>query len=214
MKNFEGYLFTKLAAIGTKSEGPVYFLQQKDYSEIQIKKIAHPWEVDPMLHQFIARKVLVTGEIQDKLIIYKKVTEKKPETIPWISLHIDVPDNILWVNKMPGPVGPALQKQVTLGLYIQWPYTTPWQGTCPTTQVYEFEILTPTGKSLWKWSKGRRYKKQVTHVALEGMIQHEIDAKWTFYDKDIPVAGTYTLMGTFIPAKVEVRKSFEVKFAV
>jgi hypothetical protein len=38
MERFDGYLFSKLHLIGSKSEGPTYFLQQFDYKEYKGNK--------------------------------------------------------------------------------------------------------------------------------------------------------------------------------
>jgi hypothetical protein len=61
MARFDGYLFSKLALIGTKSEGPSYFLQQWDYREIPVVKRSFPWKPDPELHRFLDRKVTIWG---------------------------------------------------------------------------------------------------------------------------------------------------------
>ncbi len=214
MKNFKGLIFSKLSAIGTKSEGPAYFLQQVDYSELKIQKTTPAWEADPTLHQFIARKVVISGNLVDNYLCYDKIIEANSEKFPWVNIYLNLKGNTLWVNKMPPiPDIPTSPKGVQVGLYVQWPYTTPWHGTCPTSQIFDLEILPPTGKSLWKWSKGKKFKKQETEVALEGMIQHEFTAEWTYFEKEIPVEGTYTLVGTFFPTQSEVRKEFQVKFA-
>lgn len=214
MKQYEGYLLAKLAAIGTKSEGPAYFLQQKDNSELSIKKVADAWKPDSVLHQFIARKVVLSGDMQGNQLHYEKIVEINPDKMPWVSVGIDIPDNTLWVNKMPGLGAPGIQKHVQVNLYVQWPYTSPWQGAAPTSQIFDLEILTPSGKSLWKWSKGKSFKKQVTPVALEGMIRHEFKGQWGFIDKDIPVEGKYKVVGTFVPTNTVVSKEFVVKFAM
>lgn len=213
MKNHEGYLFTKLASIGSKSEGPTYYLQQNDNSELLIKKVADAWKPDPILHQFIARKVVVSGDMQGNQLHYEKIVETKPDKTPWVSVGIDLPGNTLWVNKMPGSEASGPQKHVQVSLYVQWPYITPLQGTAPTSQIFDLEILTPSGKSLWKWSEGKRFIKQVTKVALEGMIRHEFKGQWDFFDKDISAEGEYKVVGRFLPINGVVEKGFVVKFA-
>jgi len=75
MKTFKGYMFTKLDNIGSKSEGPKYFLQllEKPYDEVVVAKRVELWQEDPMLHQFLGKKVTIEGEIIDKKIKYQKV---------------------------------------------------------------------------------------------------------------------------------------------
>ncbi len=63
MEEFLGFLFVKLDAIGTKSEGPLYFLQLRDYQEISIvKKSPHLWEWDDELQKFLHTKVRIKGQ--------------------------------------------------------------------------------------------------------------------------------------------------------
>ncbi len=72
-KQFVGFLFSKLAHIGSKSEGPAYFLQKSDYTELPIKKHAQLWEVDPALQKLLATKVTVEGEMVGDTLIYTSV---------------------------------------------------------------------------------------------------------------------------------------------
>ena len=48
-QKFDGFLFSKLQAIGTRSEGPAYFLQEFDKKEVPILKHTMLWQVDPAL---------------------------------------------------------------------------------------------------------------------------------------------------------------------
>lgn len=73
---FDGYLFSKLAAIGTKSEGPIYLLQQPDYSELPIQKHTQPWSEDPALHRLLGKKVTVHGARIGDSISYETAAER------------------------------------------------------------------------------------------------------------------------------------------
>jgi hypothetical protein len=55
-------VFSKLHEIDSKSEGPTYFLQQRDYKELEIEKQAEPWEEDPNLQPYLGQKVVAGGE--------------------------------------------------------------------------------------------------------------------------------------------------------
>jgi hypothetical protein len=77
---FKGYLFAVLAAVGTRSEGPVYFLQEmktykdlKDIHVIRIKKKTNMWQEDPGLHPFLGKKVVIEGTITDDELDYTSV---------------------------------------------------------------------------------------------------------------------------------------------
>ena len=68
MDEITGVLYAKTAGVGTKSEGPIYYIKPLDdyanrWSEILVRKKTHLWENDPVLHKFIDKKVLILGEI-------------------------------------------------------------------------------------------------------------------------------------------------------
>jgi len=73
MNTLSGYLFSKLMNIGTRSEGPQYFLQQFDYKEIVVIKQAEPWKEDPILHPLLNKKVTVEGELTSDGLIYSAI---------------------------------------------------------------------------------------------------------------------------------------------
>lgn len=78
MNTFNGYLFAKLANIGTRSEGAEYYLQQPDYTEVRVIKQVNLWEEDPVLHPLLANKVEITGTlIDDEGIKYEQVDAPK-----------------------------------------------------------------------------------------------------------------------------------------
>jgi len=70
---YGGYLFCKLENIGTKSEGPSYYLQQWDNSEVHIIKNGILWQNDPQLDEHLNTKVTITGTIQDGQLRYTKI---------------------------------------------------------------------------------------------------------------------------------------------
>lgn len=72
MEKLAGYLFAKLDAIGARSEGPVYYIQQYDYKEQVIIKQANLWEEDPVLHPLIAQKIVLLGTVTPEGIEYQK----------------------------------------------------------------------------------------------------------------------------------------------
>lgn len=78
LKEFHGFLFSKLDAIGSRSEGPAYFLQQFNTTEIPVVKKAYRWQEDPVLQKHIATKVIIAGTLEGKKIEYEKITEYEP----------------------------------------------------------------------------------------------------------------------------------------
>ena len=80
MKEISGFLFSKLGRIGTRSEGPDYFLQQFDRSKspivekvIPIHKEVHLFEKDPILQKYLAMEVAIDGRILDGYLHYKEI---------------------------------------------------------------------------------------------------------------------------------------------
>ena len=78
MKNYEGFLFSRLFRIQSKSEGPEYFLQQLIQEvDIPIKKDAELHEEDKILQEFLGKKVIVSGEFVEDKIVYSGIVKKE-----------------------------------------------------------------------------------------------------------------------------------------
>lgn len=73
-----GFLFSKLGALGTRSEGPQYFLQTFDGREIAIIKHATLWQTDPELQRHIATKVTIEGEMTGPTLSYRSIRPYNP----------------------------------------------------------------------------------------------------------------------------------------
>lgn len=73
MKELEGFLFSKLGRIGSKSEGPDYYLQLFDSTEIPIVKKVHLWQEDPLLQKHLATKVILSGHFDGGFFHYEKI---------------------------------------------------------------------------------------------------------------------------------------------
>ncbi len=80
MEKFNGYLFAKLFRIGSRSEGPEYFLQQWDRQQrtkdTHVRKNTQPWKIDPVLHRYLAMKVIISGKLEEEEIRYEDITIK------------------------------------------------------------------------------------------------------------------------------------------
>lgn len=163
MEIFDGYLFSKLDCIGSRSEGPKYFLQYLDYKEDVVVKRVHLWEEDPDLHKFLNKKVTIEGRLSVKGIFYDKISEYKPrkEAVGENMLEVELSTggtDILWVNKMPG--GSQTSQCMDLILLVRWPFRSIWKGQCPTTQLYDFWIEF-NGKAIWRWSDGKMFAEVI-----------------------------------------------------
>ena len=81
MNILTGHLFSKLAKIKSKSEGPIYFLQEIDFEkgeilgEVVVIKQAELWEEDSQLQIFLGKKVSIEGESTPDGISYKAIGE-------------------------------------------------------------------------------------------------------------------------------------------
>ena len=71
MTEFNGFLYSKLQNMGTRSEGPAYYLQQADYQgDVLVEKRSSPWEADDLLQKFLGMKVKMIGEIVGDALRY------------------------------------------------------------------------------------------------------------------------------------------------
>ena len=68
-----GYLVSRTERIGTKSEGPEYYLRLEDGREIHVIKNADLWKEDPRLQEKVGVEVWVLGTLVDGEMIYKEV---------------------------------------------------------------------------------------------------------------------------------------------
>ena len=214
MEKFDGYLFSKLHLIGSKSEGPAYFLQQFDYKEIVVIKHANLWQEDPVLHKCLGKKVTVEGKMSSSGIVYEKIMDyvhrRRAAEEKRLEVGLKLGTDILWVNKM--PPAPQPSQCMDLTLLVKWPYRSIWEGLCPTTQIYDFSIE-HEDKTIWRWSEGRIFAQVITPVHIPGGDYHEFPEVWKIDPDDIESEGTYTARALFIASGQEVSKDFEIKFA-
>lgn len=79
-QTFNGYLFSKLDAINSKSEEPHYYLQGFDNAETTIEKKAPKYHDDPKLRAHLATKVVVTGSLNGKELSYSSIDKYVPKS--------------------------------------------------------------------------------------------------------------------------------------
>jgi hypothetical protein len=82
-KTLKGLVYVKHGQVGTKSEGPEYFLQTRD-GDYQLTKMAHPWEPDYYLEFFQRRMVEVDGDVDEpsRTIRYRHLAEILSPQLP------------------------------------------------------------------------------------------------------------------------------------
>jgi hypothetical protein len=71
--HYIGMLSARTERVGTKSEGPEYYLRLKDGAEIHVVKNATLWEADPALQALIDRKVWIEGKLAGGQLYYTQV---------------------------------------------------------------------------------------------------------------------------------------------
>jgi len=67
LKLYIGEILSKKSRIGTRSEGPEYFLKLEKpnefgESELSIRKVVHLWQEDPVLQKCVEKRVELKGE--------------------------------------------------------------------------------------------------------------------------------------------------------
>ena len=67
LKNYYGTIFSKKERIGSKSEGPEYYIKFDEPNEfgqfeLFIRKEVHLWQEDPVLQKYVEKKVQLVGE--------------------------------------------------------------------------------------------------------------------------------------------------------
>ena len=213
-KKFDGYLFSKLNAIGTRSEGPAYFLQQFDYKEYPVIKKVPLWELDPKLHKYLDRKVTIQGKLTSSGIEYKSIAlykASKGRVLNKLELALKLEHDPLWINKQPGPSLPP--QCTTFTLRVRWPKRSIWEGTCPTAQLFDF-FVEHKGQKIWTWSDDKFFAQVETPVLLPGPSWHEFKGIWKIDANAIKQEGTYSVWAVFLASGQETEpKKFEIKFA-
>jgi len=213
MATFEGYLFSKLQAIGTKSEGPLYCLQQWDYQELVIDKKTFPWQEDPSLHKFLNKKVTIEGALQANMILYENIKDWDPAkplaAERYLQVDLSLERDIIYVHQdFPPQPGLCISFGMTLKVTNKYKHT--WTGFCPTTQLYDFYIE-KDGRLIWQWSRGKIFIPVITTVQVLCGVPQEYPVIWTFAPADIKEWGAYTARAVFIASGQEVSKNFKIE---
>lgn len=211
MTTFHGYLFSKLQNIGTKSEGPDYYLQLFDYHEVMVIKQAHAWQVDPTLHPWLNHKVAIEGVLEMDGLRYEHIMPYESQTdAHQLALELKVEPDFVWVDML--PPGPPARQQIQLTLLVQWPYRSIWEGECPTTQLYDFTVEFE-GKLLWRWSDKQVFDAVTTPVKIPGGAPVAYPVIWECDPAELSAEGCYLARATYIASGQTVCREFEVKFA-
>lgn len=206
MATFDGFIFSKLTQIHSKSEGPAYFLQQWNYTEIPIIKNVEPCEDNSILNKYLGKKVTIKGVIEEAGIRYEELNEYDPLSQKE-ELIIDV---IVGANRICVPRGAAKERQhLVFLLAVDYPYRGIWQGVCPTDQLFDF-FVEKEGEKIWQWSAEKKFSQVLTNVEIMGAKREYFVGVWEIYSENLPCAGTYSVSGVFLASRQEAKKEFEI----
>jgi hypothetical protein len=212
LERYDGYLFSKLHLIGSKSEGPTYYLQKFDYKEFVVQKKVNLWENDPKLDEFLAKKVTIEGILNNNRIEYEALNDYtapsgKPEEK--LEVELKLSEDKLEINKKPPGTYPT--QCLGLILRVKWPYRGIWEGCCPTSQLYEITIEF-LDKIIWRWSENKFFAQAFTPIQLIGGRYYEFKENWIINPDDLVSEGSYTARALFIASAHEVTENFEIIF--
>jgi len=214
MKTFNGFLFSKLHLIGSKSEGPSYFLQQFDYREILVVKKVHPWQEDPVLQKKLGRKVTLDGELTAQGIQYHQIADlhrslTSSTKAAGLNVQLKPESPEIWLNKMPPSPSP---RPFALMLAVTCRPDDDWSGVCPTSQLYDFTVELG-GHTIWRWSDGRVFLPVLTPVMMPAGATFTYSETWIIVPENISEEGMYTLRGLYIPSGQEAQAEVRIRFA-
>jgi len=206
MEKFCGFIFSKLNLIGTKSEGPIYFLQQFDYLEVSIIKKSQPWMEDKNIQSFLGKKATVTGDLNDKGIAYSEIELFDPSKLPSVedSLKIKlitIPDQINLDQ-----ITSSNKSEINFTISVEWPFRSIWRGLCPTTQIYDFFII-EENNIIAKWSDGKAFNKCLTPVVIPGGNPRLYKEKVSVDTSKITNSQKIIARAVFIASNQEIEKS-------
>jgi hypothetical protein len=73
VEHYTGYLSARMERVGSRSEGPEYYLTTTDGREIHVVKNANLWEEDPALQKYVDRKVWIGGSLINGELYYTEI---------------------------------------------------------------------------------------------------------------------------------------------
>ena len=211
MSEFPGFLYSQLRRIGSKSEGPEYFLQDflhgEDNMVFEVGKEVDLWQEDPRLQPYLGQRVSLQGEFVDDKLSYKSVHPyQEPEQLV---LKLQLEKDTLWLNKE-FPVSRPLPFEIRLLVY--WPFRGIWERLIETTQIYDFSVERD-GKVIWQWSHDQSFDTRMTKVQVLGGAYRSFPAIWMIDPHQIEVEGVYLVRGHFLASDQTAENWLEIRFA-
>ncbi|MCC6143503.1 MAG: hypothetical protein IT368_06825 [Candidatus Hydrogenedentes bacterium] len=91
-------------------------------------------------------------------------------------------------------------RQLAITLTVTWDGEVPWEGTAPTSRIYDLTIM-DGGDEIWRWSDGQAFAQAITPISVPARGALSYTEVWTA-PADLP-PGTYTVTGYFVPAQAQ-----------
>lgn len=214
MKDLEGYLFSKLHLIGSKSEGPVYYLQTPGYSEVKINKQALPWDKDKVLHDVLGSWVKITGECgSDGTISYSNVEQRigvlRDAIVEPVTIEILCLGNPIVVNKQP-MIGERPRQSFMAQVIVTNTLDIVLEDYHSSPLPIQVSLKDPEGRSVV------HFPEQVIWLVSSIKLPPQTPVSYTVLVPIIPdkftIEGEYSLTGLYLPRELEVSIPVEVKF--
>ena len=73
VEHYTGYLTSRMERVGSRSEGPEYYLETPDGRTIHVVKNANLWEEDPALQKYVGKKVWIGGSLTNDELYYTEI---------------------------------------------------------------------------------------------------------------------------------------------
>jgi hypothetical protein len=79
---FKGLVYVKHGRVGTRSEGPDYFLQTSKQDLVMVYRDRHLWEPDYQLEFYARRMVEVRGQVDGQTLKVESIQEILSPMLP------------------------------------------------------------------------------------------------------------------------------------
>lgn len=149
MESFQGLVYVKIGRIGSRSEGPDYFLQTAKAEFLLKYEERHLWMPDYHLEFFNRRMVTVTGSFEDQIFVVKTIEEILSPRLPQptrvelaVSASTQVNDVTIGLSEIRDSRCPTGAVCVRAGEAI----VALWASRGPTERAERFELTLEAGR--------------------------------------------------------------------
>lgn len=116
-------------------------------------------------------------------------------------------------GEMPEDLAASLEVEVAessvrLVLHVTNTGTRPMEFVFPTSQRFDFEVVTPDGEGVWRWSEGMAFLQVLSRATLQPAESWDMEAVWEPGDR----SGRFEAVGRLTARShgLEQRAAFEL----